>query len=227
MTSGGKRTQSDLLFEAYLTSVGLCDFDFEPSVRVSGKRPDYAVRLGSETGFFEVMEFGRSDKYRAPWPNPARRIREKITKAQKQLRGLTKNMCAIVLADPRGTRISLTAETVYEAMLGDLAAIVPVDPCDEDVLAPLSRTPTGKMLRYRGDAVIGHQNTSISAICVLNFAGAPNVAEERREIRVTVYDNPYSTVPFPVTFPNGPYDMRYGPRDETIECTFAGRSPNY
>jgi len=221
VTSGKKRTESELLFERYLGERRLTDFEFEPALEGVSRSPDYRLCIGPHELFFEIKEFDVGEKPRSPWPDPTKRIREKINEAQPQLRPLKGRMCALVLADPKRTLIPLDEETVYEAMLGDLAAIVPVEPDDNDSPAPLGRMPSGKMLRYDRGEPIGTQNTTIGAICVLGFA--PRVTPtEQVGLRLAVYDNPYTIAPLLQTFPTGPFDERYGPRGDCLVRTFLG-----
>src|SRR5207247_186257 len=101
VTSGGKKTAADLLFEQYLVERGLADFEFEPPLEGITTAPDYRVSVSGNDLFFEVKEFEAPDKPRTGnWFNAAKAIRAKINEAQKQLKPLKGKMCGIVLANP-------------------------------------------------------------------------------------------------------------------------------
>jgi len=179
------KTASEQLFETYLHSHGLNEFDYEAEIAGITRHPDYRLRLVDSDIFFEVKEFEPPKVIRAggsfdPYPP----IRSKINEAQKQLRDLKGRMCGIVLANPHGSLVFLRPMDIFGAMLGNVGITMPFD--TETGAYDSERTTQaflsgGKMIRYKNGQAIAPQNTTISAICVL---GA--VAESSRRFAIRV-----------------------------------------
>jgi hypothetical protein len=84
-----QKNESEILFETYLQTHGLGEWDYEPEIAGKNQRPDYRLRLGGNPLFFEVKEF-RQD-YSKPLPqggffDPYPRIREKIDAAREKFK---------------------------------------------------------------------------------------------------------------------------------------------
>ncbi len=177
------KTASEALFETYLRDRGISDFEYEPEVLDSPKRPDYRVPVAGEGVFFEVKEFERAEVIPDSGTfDPYPPIREKINDAQKQLRALKGRMCSVVLANPHNAFVHLDEISIIGAMLGNLGFTMPFDP-DTQAFDASRSTETflggGKMIRYKSGAPVAPQNTTISAICVLS-----TVREGLRRFRI-------------------------------------------
>lgn len=165
------KTISEQLFETYLRSHGLNEFDYEPEIAGTTRHPDYRVSLAELEIFFEVKGF----EPREPIPaagscDPYSPIRSKINEAQKQLHPLKGQMCGIVLADPHSPFIFLEPMEIYGGMLGNLGITMPFDVeagAFDSERATQAFLSGGKMIRYKDGDAIAPQNTTISAVCVL------------------------------------------------------------
>jgi hypothetical protein len=143
------------------------------------------VRLAESDLFFEVKEFASPEEIRAggsfdPYPP----IRSKINEAQKQLRALKGQMCGIVLANPHGSFVFLEPMVIFGAMLGNVGITMPFDAkagaYDSERITQTFLSG-GKMIRYKNGQAVDSQNTTISAVCVLDA-----VAESSRRLAIRV-----------------------------------------
>jgi hypothetical protein len=183
------KTSSEQLFETYLRDHGINDFEYEPGITGTERRPDYRVPAGGNDVFFEVKEFEPGEIIQGvvsfdPYPP----IREKINYAQKQLKTLKGKMCAIVLANPHGAFVHLDGMIVFGAMLGNMGITMPFDPKTksfDDSRARSTFLEGGKMVRHKAGIKIAPQNTTISAICVLNTLA---VGSRRLSIRIKKWE---------------------------------------
>jgi hypothetical protein len=180
------RTVSEQRFEEYLRNRGFNDFEYEPEIVGLSRHPDYRLSLAGSNIYFEVKEFephreipvgGSYDPY-AP-------IRSKISEAQKQVRALKGQMCAVVLANPHNrSLVHLDSVEICSAMFGNLEIEWPFDAeagaFDSERAAQVFLSG-GKMIRYKNGQPIAPQNTTISAVCVLGY-----VQEVRRRFRIRV-----------------------------------------
>jgi hypothetical protein len=166
------RTASEQLFETYLHSHELNEFDYEPEIAGTTRRPDYRVRLTDSEILFEVKEFEPPKTIPAggsfdPYPP----IRSKIEKAREKFRALKGQMCGIVLANSYGSFVFLEPMVIFGAMLGNVGITMPFDAkadaydFERTTQSFLSR---GKMIRYKNGQAIAPQNTTISTVCVLD-----------------------------------------------------------
>lgn len=173
------RTESELLFEEYLRAHALGYFEFEPEIAGTSRRPDYRLIVQGEPILFEVKEF-RPDpalfvNMTGGGYDPYGRIREKIEAARKKFKGLEGISCCLVLYNCSHPLVDLASwHIVYGAMLGNFGFSFPVD-TNTGAGDPNEMTPGfhggGKMLRYRDQQAIAPQNTTVSAIIVLQHVG--------------------------------------------------------
>ena len=171
---GQSKTESELLFEEYLGLSGLTQFQYEPELPKTTMRPDYSLALGTDEILFEVKEFRATKKDFAPGADTYdsyRPIREKINAARKQFKDLENHCCCLVLFNRDKPLVRLEWRFIYGAMLGNLGILVPVD-YDAGIISGEIRqvfTTGGKMLKYQGDRPVGVQNTTLSAVIVLEL----------------------------------------------------------
>jgi len=174
------RTESERLFETYLQSSGYLEFEFEPQISNASARPDFVLKTNFSEGpalvLFEVKEFqptpadfrlggGSYDPYGA--------IRDKIQEARKKFRDLKDFPCVLVMYNAGRPFVDLRWEFIYGAMLGNLGYSIPFDKAagrlvDKAVLSPVF-TQGGEMHREKNGQVIEAQNTTISAILVIEL----------------------------------------------------------
>lgn len=185
MESEQAKTASEKLFETYLRDRGINDFEHEPDIIGTSKRPDYCVLINEARAFFEVKEFEPGEVVQGVFSfDPYPPIREKINDAQKQLKALKGNMCSIVLANPHGAFVHLNDMIVFGAMLGNMGITMPFDPKTNSFDASRTRKTFlsgGKMIRHQAGIPIAPQNTTISAICVLT-----SLAEGSRRLGIRI-----------------------------------------
>jgi hypothetical protein len=171
-----ERTQGELLFEEYMRSVGITNFQFEPEIPGCPQRPDYklthegSVLLLDVKDFLPVADdFGVSGFY-----DPYVDIRNKIEEGRRKFKNLKDYPCALVLFNCGKPLVDLSPEYIFCSMLGDAGISFPVDTetgiGDEDKTTTIFG-PGGKMLRYdkAKKHAIDKQNTTISAIISLKY----------------------------------------------------------
>jgi hypothetical protein len=91
-------TISEQLFENYLISQGLADFEYEKNHEGKKRRPDYLVKVNNQEYIFDVKEFDPPPivkGYGAYDPLPA--VREKINTVVKQFKEFKDWPCCLVL----------------------------------------------------------------------------------------------------------------------------------
>jgi hypothetical protein len=179
------RTESERLFETYLKVSGYLEFEFEPSLPGSNARPDFLLktnREGCPSGIlFEVKEFQptRADfELSGGAYDPYGAIRDKIQEGRKKFKEFKQYPCALVLYNAGKPLVDLRWELIYGAMLGNLGWSIPFDKeagklVDKAVLSP-AFMQGGEMHRERNGVVIESQNTTISAIVVLQLLAVGN-----------------------------------------------------
>ena len=85
------KTKSELLFEGYPRAHGYTNFDFEPEMPGTTKRPDYRLAAGGQNVLFEIKEFrGTPGDFssRGGFFNPYPPLREKIEAGRKKFKDL-------------------------------------------------------------------------------------------------------------------------------------------
>ncbi|MFZ5877545.1 MAG: hypothetical protein ACOYXU_14255 [Nitrospirota bacterium] len=167
------KTASEELFETYLKNHGCNNFEYEPEIVGTAKRPDYRIQFAATNAFFEIKEFEPGElPMGAGSFDPYPTIREKINAAHKQLRAVKKKPCALVLSNPHNAFVHLDRMIILGAMLGRVGISIPYNPairCLDATQTSQTFLDGGKMVRYRNSKPFAPQNTTISAICVLGF----------------------------------------------------------
>jgi hypothetical protein len=167
------KTESEVLLEEYLRAHGLTDFEFEPTVAGTGKKPDYILRVGDLKILLEVKEFKATpEDFRlgGGYYDPYGPIREKIKAARKKFKDMEQHCCCLVLHNQEKPLVSLEWQLVMAAMLGDLGFSFPVDTrTGRGDATKLEQTTLGRgeMHKHRGTTPIAAENTTISAIIVV------------------------------------------------------------
>ncbi len=169
------KNDSELLFEEYLTAVGLGYFQYEPSIDATTRRPDYLLKYKGESILFEVKEFRpepRDFGEGGSAYDPYGPIREKINAAWQKFKDLENYVCSLVLFNAGKPLVHLFDwRIVYGAMLGNFGFQVPLDR-ERGMLRIEEARPAflegGKMRPRRGGAT-AWQNTTISALIALGY----------------------------------------------------------
>jgi hypothetical protein len=167
------RTISEQYFEYYLLSNGYSNFEFEPSLPGTPKRPDYRLTVGSTQMLLEVKEFFVSEKDFIGGPLgggirggavalPYAPIRQKIDDAREKFSGVKNQTCCLVLYNVNKPLVSLDPEMVYGAMLGDITWSIPFNPATQE----FDDSQTTKEFGRNGKCNES-RNRTISAVIVL------------------------------------------------------------
>jgi hypothetical protein len=173
------KNKSEMLLEGYLRSYGCSDFDFEPEIPGTSKRPDYRLRWGGGEILLEVKEFRAEPNDLKPgggFFDPYHPLREKINTARNKFKHLKQHCCCLVVYNVDKPLILLDWQHIYGAMLGNLGFSIPLHipgrpaPSDDDVKSVF--LSGGKMHQERGGVVMAPQNQTISAIIVLGRVAA-------------------------------------------------------
>lgn len=174
------KTESERLFATYLEASGYLEFEFEPQISEALARPDFVLDTsirGSQTRvLFEVKEFqptAADFRLGFGFYDPYGAIREKIKEGTKKFREYKQYPCGLVLYNAGRPLVDLRWEFIYGAMLGNLGYSIPFDPAagalvDKPTLTPVF-THGGQMHREKDSVPIAPQNTTISAIVVLEL----------------------------------------------------------
>lgn len=169
------KTESEILFEEYMSSNALGFYEFEPEIDGTSRKPDYKLRVGGATVLFEVKEFRPNPtlirNISGGAYDPYHLIREKIRAARKKFRDLEEFPCCLVLYNCGHPYVELSSwEIVYAAMLGNLGFQFPVDTVtgigDPDKAERVLHGG-GEMFEYKNGEPVAERNTTISAILAL------------------------------------------------------------
>ena len=168
------KTKSEMLFEGYLRAHGYTNFEFEPEMPGTTKRPDYRLAACGQDILLEVKEFRATpDDFnsRGGYFDPYPPLREKIEAGRKKFKDLDQHCCCLVLHNVDKPLVLLDWAHVYGAMLGNLGFSVPIHlpggPAPVDGAIRHVFTSGGKMIRESKGVPVEPQNTTISAILVL------------------------------------------------------------
>ncbi len=211
---------SESLFEKYLVSQGMTEFDYEKVWDGVPTHPDYTVYHNGDTYVFDVKQF--EDETFIPAVGGFaieryRRIREKINSASRQFKHqLFKDKpCCLVLytLDPF-VRLH-ESSVVLGAMYGDLGFTTLWDLTNGSPVPDSTKKAflgNGKMLRSESRRP---QNQTISALITLRTVGS-------RGVGVIVWENYLARIPFSRDIFCGPYDERWGRDVDLIKPIFIG-----
>lgn len=166
------KNTSEILFEEYLQSKGFGYFQFQKMMPGTLKKPDYSLNFGGQEILFEVKELTATDDDFKPGAyDPYEPIREKINSAGRQFRDLKQYCCCLVLFDKGKPGLDLSWRSIYSAMLGTPAIRVPFNRAmgEFDYKSAYSdlNPVHAKMVRSKGGEPIAPQNTTITAIAIL------------------------------------------------------------
>lgn len=196
LSGGGKRqpqkNESELLFEQYMATSGLFDFQFEKEFPGKNQVPDYVVSLADESEIlFEVKEFRATiEDFRSGGGayDPYGRIREKIQQGRSKFKAFKDSCCCLVLFNREKPLVDLRWQFIYGAMLGNVAFRIPFNPetgmHDPSMGMQQTFAGGGEMLRYKGLQPIEPQNRTISAILTLDLLPVGRIRFERHVAQV-------------------------------------------
>ena len=125
------KTKSELLFEGYPRAHGYTNFDFEPEMPGTTKRPDYRLAAGGQNVLFEIKEFrGTPGDFssRGGFFNPYPPLREKIEAGRKKFKDLDQHCCCLVLHNVDKPLVLLDWAHVYRSDAGEPRVLRPDPP---------------------------------------------------------------------------------------------------
>ncbi|MBS1789100.1 MAG: hypothetical protein JST85_15335 [Acidobacteria bacterium] len=115
-----ERTESELLFDQYLTERGYV-FESQPKIPAGkSKKLDNRIFFEGSEIFFEVKEFSEGDDISSGAFDPYNRIHSKLKKSRSQLNDYKEYSCSVVLYNGSAAPVFLKPEFVLGAMLGTL-----------------------------------------------------------------------------------------------------------
>ncbi len=167
------RTESEVLLEEYLRAHGLADFEFQPTVQGTLKKPDYLLRADGTEVYLEVKEFAATpEDFRlgSGSYDPYGPVREKIGAGRKKFKDMEGHCCCLVLHNHEKPLVSLGWQIVMGAMLGDIGFSFPVNTsAGQGDISKAERVHLGggKMHKHAGDTPIAPENRTISAVIVV------------------------------------------------------------
>lgn len=247
-----KRSAGETLFEQYLNSQGLAEWEFEKEHPGKSRRPDYTVWVDREY-LFDVKEFQpqilQSD---VGCYEPYGDIRSKIEEGRRKFREYKDWPCALVLYnDGNAPLVHLRDPYImFGAMLGDIGVAMPYNPDTGSANRDAARSAFlrgGKMIRPR---TTDPQNTTISALITLRHVGVGQARLEahmremekrrsvtgedwltlkldfdqtERQLGVIIWENPFARIPLSRDIFCGSYDERYGAEGDYLTRVFVGQ----
>lgn len=169
-----EKTVSERAFREYLSKRGL---DPRYEERPPGiKRPvDHSLELGGKTIRFDVKEWEpKGPPIGAGAFDPYKPIREKIEKAREKFKQYKRRgePCVLVLWHNGPELIMLDAMTIFGAMLGNVGMVFPFDTqtgVGDTSCTELTFLEGGRMVHHTPSGTVRLQNTTISAIAVLEL----------------------------------------------------------
>lgn len=235
------KNKSEKLFEQYLDLNGFSgEWTHEQSIQGKNTKPDYLLVYKVQQCFFEVKELRKkpNEPIGAAYIDPYSSLRSEIHEVRRQFKDYKEYSCSLVVFNLDDKQVRLDPLTVFGAMLGNLGLAGDFDPKKGGVSGQTIRnvfSGDGKMIN---DKRRQPQNTTISAIVVLEefldnaeketamreemrkqrrrFSG-PELIRVRRELQK---NHPITFVPRVVVIENPfariafPDDLFMGPFDE-------------
>lgn len=244
LTGESARTAGERLFEAYLRSQRIADFEYERERADKTKKIDYTLTLDREY-LFEVKDFTYTEVSGYCAYDPHERLRNKIGELRAQFREYKEWPCCGVLYNDNAHLVDLhSPEIVLGAMYGDVGVTMQVNTVTGEVLEGSQRQEflsRGKMLLRKHDDSAEIRNTTISALITLRYVRrgyaklcktlrdsksqpgfdlgkwineSQDFDSEEQYVGVVVWENHFARVPFPRELFRGDFDERYGVDDE-------------
>ncbi len=224
-----KKSPGERLFEEYLSSVGLCEWEYERRFKETKKRPDYAVHVGNEDLVCDVKEYAAQ-----PWDfklgsgayDPLPLIRNKLQDAEDQMGDLRgKYACAVVLHNSEKPLVDLEVLTIYSALL-DLEGGRAIEAryMSLGAVVVLERMPVGerrfviRMCQLTSER--GHEFTALEWLAEAQAAENTERDVSLREVRTVVFENPFAQPPQVKPVPR---EFGVGALDERWVLTAEGR----
>lgn len=165
------RTKGERLFEMYLRSQGILEFEYEKEHPGKRRRPDYTLTLDREY-LFDVKDFTYVEIPQAGSYDPHRRLRQKIGEVRDQFREYKGWPCCAVLYNDNAPLVDLnTPMIVLGAMYGDMGTTMQFNTTTGQIVEGSERQEflsRGKMLlrSMKSDSAVV-RNTTISALITL------------------------------------------------------------
>src|ERR1700739_2438354 len=230
------KTESEEIFERYLDNQKVAWVRVADSDR---KHPDYMVKHGELSCFFEVKEFEEPAVKPSGGFSPLPPIQEKVSQARKQFKDYREHCCALVLWNSKSIYRSLLLDSVASAAFGSFVH------CDLRSTGKLRADPPTYYFSGPGE-LSPSQKTTISASVILGryqlnhlwlkmwqilmeqhergeeitpslkFRVLEELSSEQEAtfsyegtIRAMVLENPYAKIRFPADLLVGPFDQRW------------------
>jgi hypothetical protein len=219
--SSDEKNVSEQLFERYLHSQGIDNFEHHKQFIGKKKHPDYWVCTQGREFIFEVKEFKA-----APFPStfsydPIRPIREKLKEAQKQFKEYKEWPCGLVLYNLGNPLASI--ENAFE-MLGSMHDELSI-PLELDIEKHEAESNSKGASFGSGGYMIQPnwkiaQNKTFSALITLRYI---QTSEQEKHLGVMVFENIFARIRFPSDLFCGEYDIRYGRDGQYITSIYVGK----
>lgn len=240
---------SETLFEEYLVSQGMTNFEFEKEWEGIPTHPDYTVYHNDNVYIFDVKEFEFQPLHPGQLisDNPCDRIRQKIHGVRNQFKYFKDKPCCLVLYtyDPMVELHDWT--TMLGAMYGDFGVTMLFDTATGSAVPDSTKQAFisgGKMFRPKSSEP---QNTTISALVTVRYVHigqkryqkifreslktGDNVSPtkidfdvDEKHLGVIVWENAFARIPFHRDMFSGFYDERWGLEGDVVTQVFSGES---
>lgn len=165
------QNESEKIFERYLDLNGFKGrWTHEPQILGKSKKPDYLLDHNDQKFFFEVKELRKKGNEPTKFPahiDPYMSLRNEIEQARKQFGEYKEYCCSLVVFNIDDRQFRSDPLSIFGAMLGNLGMAMDFDSKRGEAIPGSERSvfgKSGKMIDYKGKR---KQNTTISAIVVL------------------------------------------------------------
>ena len=180
------RTTGERLFEGYLRSQSITDFEYEKEREGKRKRPDYTVRLDREY-LFDVKDFTYTEVPECGSYDTYQQLRSKIGEIREQFREYKEWPCCAVLYNDNAHLVDLNTPMIMQgAMYGDLGITMKFDTRTGSIVKGSERAEFlsgGKMLlRGMKGGTAQARNTTIGALITLRHV-RPGYARLCKDLR--------------------------------------------
>ncbi|MEW6127544.1 MAG: hypothetical protein AB1757_10955 [Acidobacteriota bacterium] len=195
-------TKGERLFEAYLLSQGITDYEFEKTHQGKSTRPDFSVTLDREY-LFEVKDFEPRDIFPSGAYDPFQPIRWQIVESDKKFKDYEEQPCCLALYNHNASLIHLEEPEIICGAMPQVTTISAIITLREVEVG------TRKLGVYLKKLMA--KTPDITPIEAYRETFSPEIDFDKheRQLGVIIWENAFARIPFPRNIFCGKFDERY------------------